>query len=71
MTLEIDVKYRVHLHQSDEGFDVWVPALPGCCSQGQTEDEALVNIADAIREYLESIDESVEGELVREVDVAV
>ena len=65
------MEYCVRLHQSDEGYDVWVPALPGCCSQGRTEDEALVNIADAIREYLESIDESVEGEIVREVEVAV
>lgn len=45
--------YQVALHRSEEGFDVHVPGLPGCCSQGETEAEALENIADAIREYLE------------------
>lgn len=47
------MKYKVALHQSEEGFSVWVPSLPGCCSQGETEEEALVNIEIAIREYLE------------------
>ena len=37
---------------TDEGFSVWVPDLPGCASQGQTEEEALDNIRDAIREYM-------------------
>jgi predicted RNase H-like HicB family nuclease len=45
--------YKVALHQSEEGFSVSVPGLPGCCSQGATEQEALDNIAEAIREYLE------------------
>jgi predicted RNase H-like HicB family nuclease len=49
------MKYKVALHQSDEGFAVWVPGLPGCCSQGATEAEALENIADAIREYLDVV----------------
>lgn len=38
------MKYKVALHQSEEGFSVWVPSLPGCCSQGETEEEALTNI---------------------------
>ena len=41
------------LEVSDEGFAVSVPGLPGCHSQGDTEAEALENIADAILEYLE------------------
>ena len=45
--------YRVALHESEEGFSVWVPGLPGCVSQGATEEEALENIAEAIREFLE------------------
>jgi predicted RNase H-like HicB family nuclease len=45
-------RYTVSLVKSDEGFSVWVPGLPGCASQGQTEEEALENISDAIREYL-------------------
>ncbi len=63
------MKYKVCLHQSAEGFDIWVPGLPGCCSQGVTEEEALTNIADAIREYLEAIAEQVAEDQVREVEV--
>jgi predicted RNase H-like HicB family nuclease len=44
--------YRVVLHRSEEGFSVSCPRLPGCWFQGDTEDEALRNIRDAIREYL-------------------
>ncbi len=47
------MKYRVALQESEEGFSVLVPGLPGCVSQGATEEEALANIADAVREYLE------------------
>ncbi|MFL6232060.1 MAG: type II toxin-antitoxin system HicB family antitoxin [Thermoanaerobaculia bacterium] len=46
------MKYTVALYPSDEGFSVSVPGLPGCWSQGATEEEALQNIEDAIREYL-------------------
>jgi predicted RNase H-like HicB family nuclease len=38
------MKYRVVLHPSEEGFAVSCPGLPGCWSQGATEDEALANI---------------------------
>lgn len=51
------MKYRVVVEESDEGFAVSVPGLPGCHSQGATEGEALANIADAIREYLEVVEE--------------
>ncbi len=65
--------YKVALHRSEEGYSVTVPGLPGCCSQGATEAEALENIADAIREYLEVAAElAAEGETearVVEVDV--
>ncbi|MBV9122746.1 MAG: type II toxin-antitoxin system HicB family antitoxin, partial [Planctomycetes bacterium] len=44
------MKYTVLIEESDEGFAVSVPGLPGCHSQGSTEAEALANIADAIRE---------------------
>lgn len=46
------VDYEVMLKGIDEGFSVSVPGLPGCWSQGDTEEEALENIGDAIREYL-------------------
>ena len=62
--------YRVILQQSEEGFAVWCPGLPGCASQGATEAEALENIKDAIREYLSVIDELAEGQHARTVEVA-
>jgi len=46
------MKYRVVLHQSEEGYSVSCPGLPGCWSQGATEEEALENIRSAIGEYL-------------------
>jgi predicted RNase H-like HicB family nuclease len=64
------MKYKVALHQSEEGFCVWVPGLPGCVSQGETEEEALTNIGDAIREYLAVITEQLEGAEIREIEVA-
>jgi len=45
------MQYSVILETSDEGCAVSVPGLPGCHSQGATEQEALENIAEAIREY--------------------
>jgi len=65
------MKYRVLLHESDEGFDVSVPGLPGCHSQGATETEALDNIRTAIAEYLSVVDDLVLGKNVREVDVTI
>ena len=63
------MKYRVALLRSEEGYSVWVRSLPGCCSQGETEAEALENIADAIREYLDAAEEQFAGAEVREVEV--
>ena len=58
------MKFKVVLYPSDEGFAVCTPSLPGCWSQGETADEALANIAIAIREYLDSeIDLEEQGEL--------
>ena len=45
------MKYKFGLQQSDEGFSVSVPGLPGCWSQGDTEKDALENIEVAVREY--------------------
>jgi predicted RNase H-like HicB family nuclease len=53
----VEARYTVSLKKSDEGFSVWVPGLPGCASQGQSEQEALENIRDAIREYLNVAEE--------------
>lgn len=68
------MKYKVVLRQSEEGFSVSCPALPGCWSQGDTEEEALENIQDAIQEYLTAIDDVLRDshtENVREVEIAV
>ncbi len=63
------MKYKILLEKSEEGYSVSCPGLPGCWSQGETEDEALENIQDAIREYLAAIDDLVKNADVREVEV--
>jgi predicted RNase H-like HicB family nuclease len=65
------MKYKVVLDQSEEGFSVHAPGLPGCWSQGDTEAEALANIEDAIREYLAAVTDLTRGAEVREVEVPV
>jgi predicted RNase H-like HicB family nuclease len=69
--LEVTVRYRIALHKSEEGYSVPVPGLPGCWSQGATEEEAVENIRDAIREYLSVIEEQLRGEDVREIEVTL
>ena len=50
------MKYRILIEQDEDGMYVAeVPALPGCVSQGQTRDEAVTNITEAIAAYLESL----------------
>lgn len=63
--------YKIVLHEDEEGFSVSVPGLPGCCSQGASEVEALANAKDAIREYLAARDELLKGSDVRELEIAV
>jgi predicted RNase H-like HicB family nuclease len=64
------MKYKVVLERSDEGYSVHVPGLPGCWSQGATEQEALANIQDAIQEYLAAVNDLTQRAEVREVEVA-
>jgi len=50
------MKYRVIIEQDEDGiFIAECPSLPGCISQGKTRKEALANIQDAIKGYLESL----------------
>jgi len=63
--------YPVVLIKSEEGYAVGCPALPGCWSQGTTENEALQNIRDAIRDYLATVTDSLKNADVREVEVAL
>lgn len=46
--------YRVVIIESEEGFAVSCPALRGCHSQGETREEALANVRDAIRDWLDA-----------------
>jgi len=49
---------KVVLEASEEGgYTVYVPSLPGCISEGDSEEEALTNIKEAIELYLEPIDD--------------
>ncbi|MCY3712952.1 MAG: type II toxin-antitoxin system HicB family antitoxin [Gemmatimonadetes bacterium] len=60
------MKYKIDLHQTDEGYSVSVPDLPGCWSEGRTEAEALENIETAIREYFRVMDDLLQNVEVRE-----
>ena len=64
------MKLKVVLEASDEGgYTVYVPSLPGCVSEGDTENEALKNIREAIELYLKPVDDylAAMGKEVREI----
>ena len=64
------MKLKVVLESSEEGgFTVYVPSLPGCVSEGESESEALANIREAIELYLEPVDDDLAsaGKEVREI----
>ena len=63
------MKYSVALVQTEEGFSVSCPGLPGCWSQGATEEEALENIREAIQEYVAVARELAGERELREVEV--
>ena len=54
---------------TEEGYSVSCPGLPGCWSQGATEEEALSNIRDAIREYVQVARQLAGEENLREVEI--
>ena len=60
---------KVGLRHSEEGYSVFVRGLPGCWSQGATEEEALANMGDAIRDYFAASAELFDDAEVREVEV--
>jgi len=69
--------FTVILEREEEGgYHAFCPALRGCHSQGDTLDEALVNVREAIEAYLESLRAHgeclpVEDILIKPVDVAL
>ncbi len=67
------MKLRIVLEPSDEGgYTTYVPSLPGCISEGDTIEEALANIREAIELYLEPVDDDLvidENLLVKEIEL--
>ncbi len=65
------MKIKVILEPCKEGgFTVYAPSLPGCVSEGETEEDALTNIKEAIELYLEPIDDELfvsDSHMVKEV----
>lgn len=53
----------VFQEEKEGGFSVWVPDLPGCASQGETLEETISNIKEAIELYLESSEDISDGEV--------
>ena len=68
-----NMKVKVILEPSEEGgFTAHVPSLPGCISEGETVDDALANIQEAIAVYLEPVEDDWipdEKALVKEVEL--
>jgi predicted RNase H-like HicB family nuclease len=65
------MKYKIALQKTEEGYSVSVPGLPGCLSQGATEEESIANIQDAIQDYLAAREELLQDAIVREIEVTV
>jgi len=67
------MKFKVKLEKCEEGgYTIWVPCLPGCISEGETIDECMKNIKEAIELYLESDEDdepSKKGVLIKEVSL--
>jgi predicted RNase H-like HicB family nuclease len=51
------MKYKVNLQETNEGYAIGVPSLPGCWSQGKTKKETLENVKDTIQAYSETAEE--------------
>ena len=64
---------KIILEPSDDGgYTVTVPALPGCITEGETKEEALYNIKEAIHLYLEPVeDDFILSSKAETVDVTV
>jgi predicted RNase H-like HicB family nuclease len=64
------MRYQVNIKKTEEGYAVWVPGLPGCWSQGSTEEKALENISEAIQDYLYTVNLlTAESDEIRYVEV--
>jgi predicted RNase H-like HicB family nuclease len=65
--------YKVVLEEQEEGgFVAYVPTLPGCATQGETRDETMNNIKEAISVYVESLsDRELPLPQIEELEVSV
>jgi len=64
------MRYQVNIKKTEQGYAVWVPGLPGCWSQGLTEEDALENISEAIQDYLYTVNLlKTENDEIRYVEV--
>jgi len=56
------MKLKIVLEPSEEdGYTAYVPSLPGCISEGDSADEAMANIREAVELYLEPVDDDLAG----------
>jgi predicted RNase H-like HicB family nuclease len=54
------MKIKVYLEPSEDGgYTVIVPSLPGCISEGETKEDAVRNIKEAIELYLEPVEDDI------------
>lgn len=67
------MRFKIILEPSEEGgYTVYAPSLPGCISEGETKEEALKNIQEAIELYLEPVEDDwvlEENALVQEIEM--
>ncbi len=67
------MRFKIVLEPSEDGgFTVYVPSLPGCISEGDTEEEAVANIREAIQLYLEPVEDDLlmdEQVKVQEIEI--
>ncbi len=64
------LKYDVIFEEQEVGgYTATVPSLPGCISEGDTFEEAKINIAEAITAYLESL--AIDGEEIPNPDMNI
>ena len=64
-------EFFIVIHKSKYGYDVSCPTLQGCHSQGETEEEAIENIRDAIHQYLAALKKLKGRERLKRIEVAV
>jgi predicted RNase H-like HicB family nuclease len=66
--MQENMRFKVVIEPQEEGgYTIYVPSLPGCISQGETIQEAMINIKEAIELYLESFKERKYLSFIRQI----